>query len=538
MRLALLVSSISLLGLLTWASGCGSSDASDDAPQADAGVDSGKKKGSSSGEWTGDDDDDDSTPGKKDSGTKPSGALTSTALKAGAAQLIGVTTGSSPMVVYLTVQNQALSLEAIAPTGGTPTVIATDLTGDEDIGVNGGAVWWYTDVNASNLGTVNFWTKASGAKTAVATGSIDGFFWASEDGTRVAFSVEGAAKTTRVAVTSSATPAATAVLTGNYALDFPTDECFPDVGFVGITLFAAFCSVQTAGSPNSTAARVVAVDASGTVTRLDATGNANNTVALSLDRSLWHANKAGTKLFVIGSGASAEGRIIDVATAPVAGSTVVLESGVTDGFLLDDGSAVYTTGTAIKRGTGSGAAKTLTTASVKAFLSRSAGGDRLLFRSLDPAGDYGLHDLRAIDTSTDNQAATDLVPTASVSLEALLNGGSHVLYRSNLAEDPTSGALLGKLEAKPIGGGTPVQLATGSLGGLPVAGSTGVVNAASIKDDGDGNPVLVLEHVDAVSAAVRQISDDVIPNAWDFIGKTFIYTRAGATPGVYVVELP
>ena len=538
MRLAVLVSSISVVGLLTWVSGCGSSDASDDASQVDAGVDSGKKKGSSSGEWTGDDDDDDSTPGKKDSGTKPPGALTSTVLKSGLAQLMGVTTGSSPMVVYLTVQNQTLSLEAIEPTGGTPMVIATDLTGEEDIGINGGAVWWYTDVNTAGLGTVNFWTKANGAKTAVATGSIDGFFRASEDGTRVAFSVAGAAKTTQMAVTSSATPSATAVLTGNYALDFPTDECFPDVGFVGTTLVAAFCSVQTAGSPNSTAARVVAVDASGTVTRLDATGNANNTVALSLDKSLWHANTAGTKLFVIGSGASAEGRIIDVATAPAAGSTIVLESGVTDGFLLDDGSAVYTTGTAIKRGNGSGAAKTLTTAAVKAFLSRSAGGDRLLFRSLDPAGDYALHDLRAIDTSTDNQAATDLVPTASVSLEALLNGGSHVLYRSDLAEDPTSGALLGKLEAKPIGGGKAVQLATGSLGGLPVSGSTGVVNAASIKEDGDGNPVLVLEHVDAVSAAARAISDDVVPNAWDFIGKKFIYTRVGATPGIYVVDLP
>ncbi|MDF2695283.1 MAG: hypothetical protein K0S65_3666 [Labilithrix sp.] len=538
MRLTVLVSSISVLGLLTWTSGCSTSDTSGDVSPIDAGVDSGgKKKGSSSGDSTSDDDDE-PTPGKnKDSGTAPPGDLTSTALKSGAAQLIGVTSGSTPMVVYLAVQNQVLSLEAVAPTGGTPTVIATDLTGEEDIGVNGGAVWWYTALNAGGLGTLNFWTKANGAKTAVATGSIDGFFWASEDGSRVAFSVGGAAKTTEVAVTSSATPAATAVLTGNYAVDFPTDECFPDIGFVGTTLFAAFCSVQTAGSPNSSAARVVAVDAAGTVKRLDATGNGNNTVALSLDKSLWHANTAGTKLFVIGSGASAEGRIIDVAAAPAAGSTVALESAVTDGFLLDDGSAVYTTGTAIKRGTGSGASKTLTTATVKAFLSRSAGGDRVLFRSLDTAGDYELHDLRAINTSTENQAATDLIPTASVSLEALINGGSHVLYRSNLAEDP-SGALLGKLEAKPIGGGAAVQLATSSLGGLPVPGSTGIVNAASVKDDGDGNLVLSLEHVDAISAAALPISDDVLPNAWDFVGKTFIYTRAGATPGIYVVELP
>ncbi|AKV01029.1 hypothetical protein AKJ09_07692 [Labilithrix luteola] len=473
------------------------------------------------------------TSGDDDPGTNGLGSVT---LRNGTTQLLGVTTGSTPMAVYLFSGAQSLSLEAVPVGGGSPTVIAMDLTGEEDYGISGGAVWWYTAINASGIGTVNFWTKANGAKTAVASGSIDGFFWASEDGSRVAFSVAGSAKTTNVAVTGSDAPSATAVLQGNYSLDFPTSECFPDVGFVGTTLFAAFCSVQTVGSPNSTAARIVSVDGAGAVRRLDAANNANNTIALSATKPLWYANTTGTKVFVIGAGAG-QGRILDVATAPATGAVTALETGVVDGYLLDDGTAIYATGTAVKRGNGTGPAKTLTTTIVKSFLTRTPTGDRLIFRSLDPAGNNGLVDLRTITTSSENQSTQDLVSTASVTLSGLDGNGTHVFYVSDVVED-ANGLLSGVLKALPMTGGTEIILAKGSPGGVPIPGTNSIIAAGDAALDTDGNVLVSVAHVNVNTTLSLPIAKEVIPNAWGFSGKRFIYTRAGSNPGIYAVDIP
>lgn len=538
MRLAALISSLSTFGFLVTISACSSDSSAVGGAGGKSGSDESSEtdtspNGSSGGGKTGKDG---GTPGPGD-GTDPGvKGLGSSTLRSGTAQLVGVTRGSTPMAVYLFAGASSLSLEAVPLTGGSPTVIAADLSGDEDYGVSGGAAWWYTAIDDSGIGTVNFWTPANGSKTAVATGSIDGFFWATDDGTRVAFSVAGTTKTTNVAVTSSDAPTATAVLTGNYALDFPTNECFPDVGFVGTSLFAAFCSVQTVGSPNSTAARIVAVDSAGTVKRLDATGNANNTIALSADKPLWYADTTGSKVFVIGSG-SGEGRILDVATAPATGGITTLETGVVDGYLLDDGTAVYATATAVKRGNGAGQAKTLTTSIVKSFLSRTHSGDRLVFRSLDPAGDYGLTDLRTIDTATENQATKDLVPTASVSVSGLDGNGSHVFYVSDLTEDD-NGFLSGVLKALPIGGGKEIILASASPGGVPIPGTNSIIAAGSATLDTDGNVLVSIAHVNVNTTTSLPIAADVIPNAWGFDGKRFVYTRAGTAPGIYAVDLP
>lgn len=538
MRLAVLISSLSAFGFLATLSACSSdstvvsgaagndgSGESDGTTTTPSGGTGGSKNGKDGG-----------TGGTGDGPGPGTNGLGSSTLRSGTAQLIGVTKGSTPMAVYLFAGASSLSLEAVPVAGGSPTVIAADLTGDEDFGVTGGAAWWYTAIDDNGVGTVNFWTPANGPKTAVATGSIDGFFWATDDGSRVAFSVAGNTKTTNVAVTSSDAPSATAVLNGNYALDFPTNECFPDVGFVGTTLFAAFCSVQTIGSPNSTAARIVAVDGAGTVRRLDATGNANNTIALSSDKPLWYANTTGTKVFVIGGG-SGEGRILDVASAPAAGGITALETGVVDGYLLDDGTAIYATGTAVKRSTGPGQSKTLTTSIVKSFLTRTAGGDRLVFRSLDPAGDNGLTDLRTIDTAAENQPTKDLVPTASVSLSGLDGNGSHVFYVSDLIEDD-NGFLSGVLKALPIGGGTEIILASASPGGVPIPGTNSIIAAGNATLDTDGNVLVSIAHVNVNTTTSLSIAGDVIPNAWGFNGKRFVYTRAGTAPGIYAVDLP
>lgn len=85
-----------------------------------------------------------------------------------------------------------ISLEAIAPTGGTPTVIAPDILlegedTDDVVSVVGGVVGLWTGVDAdTGIGKLSVWSKANGLKEAAAASPIYEVD-SSDDGSRVAF---------------------------------------------------------------------------------------------------------------------------------------------------------------------------------------------------------------------------------------------------------------------------------------------------------------------------------------------------------------
>lgn len=490
--------------------------------------DGGKKPNGKDAAGDDDDDDDDVDPtGDGGAEAGPPATITTTAIKTGPSQLVGITTGSTPHVVYVAVVNQQLSLEAVPVAGGSPTVLAT-LTPDDDFGVTGGVVYWFTGLDEDGIGDLSIWTKAGGTKAKVAKSFVGGTTYGSEDGSRVAFAVNVAGISFDLAVTGTASPSASPVLTGNDTIDVPSDDCLPDIGFAGNTLFAAFCTSQTAGTANSSAARLYAIGPAGAAKRLDAKGTvAANVVRLSATTSLWFADKTGSKVFFIGSGTDSQGRLVDVASATV----TPLENNVIGGFMLPDGSsAVYATAQAVKK---SGATPTvLATTPVRRLAALGSNGKRVFFSSL-PAGAGGLSDLRSLDTAAAG-APADLVATATGLFSGILGGGDFVMYRTGV--DPTG---KGTLASKPAAGGNEVVLSTSAYGAIGIPSTTGVLVATKVDTTPAEVPFATLEYLDgATGGTPTTVSTDALVNAWAVSGKTFVFTRIGTEAGVYAAALP
>lgn len=473
------------------------------------------------------------TDGGTDGGTTgPQG----TSLKTGNVVLLGVTSDATPHAVYIVV-GATNSLEAAPLAGGAPVVISATFATTDRVAVRGGAVAYWTGVTNS-IGTLNVWTKANGAKTAISTTSRTGFFSASKDGARIAFSVGASATSTDLAVTTSATPAATAVLTGNAAINLAAAvgaggnpaSCAPQIGFAGQVLFAAYC---TGTAANATAGRLYTVPAASTTpTRLDAAANAGNSVI-----PYWSADDAGTKVFTINSNAASAGRVIVVATGQP-GAT--LDNNTEDGFMLPDASAViYKTNTTFTKATAVATpVKTQLLANgvtINGLLDVARDNAHIMFNSLAPAGANELVDIRTIDTTTATQTPVDVVATAITSPFGFNAAGTHALYFGDISG---AGA---KLKAKPItAGGAEVVLSSDAVGlDTPPTGK-GALLFTNPKKVGQITTLSLSWLADATKTGTPSaIATDVADGQYDFSGTKLVYaTQATTGAGLYVYTLP
>jgi hypothetical protein len=535
MRLAVVIASVlSVSGLLLLAA-CSdqTSDTGSGTPVDDAGAPAKKPSTSSS---SGDPTQDDGGSTSSSGGPMPVG----TSLVNEPVILWGVT--DDGMVVYQPLpatQGAPTSLEAIPLVGGAKTTIAASVADTDVISVSGGAVAWWTSVTGG-LGTFNVWTKANGAKTAVATTSLPDFFAASPDGARIAFSVSGAVDltdpnnpaptSTNLSVTSSSSPTATALKLGatTMTVDLASQTCAPDTAFAGSVFLSGHCSAGSATphlyavGPTDTAA-----------TRLDGT-TSTTTVKAMADGTYWSADTTGAKVFAI-VGTTRTGRIFDST-----GSTLAsLDTATAEGNMLGNGSAVVYRTTTLMRGTAvaSPVKTTLLAAATtpKGILSISADDNRILFNTLDPpASGAPLIDVRLIDTTSAAQAPTDIVATGTAYPLGFTADSAHVLYYTDITATGIT------LKTRTPAGGAETTLATGIAGARRAQSGAGVLLLTNPQKDANGLTSYDLQAVSAATGgAPTPIAAGVPDGLYDISGSKLVYVSFDKTnPGLYVTNLP
>ena len=470
------------------------------------------------------------------------GGVMPTTLKPGAAILIGIT--SDGYVAYLSIGAASASLEVVPVTGGAPTVLIPTFAQTDGVVVSGASVAYWTTVTAG-IGTLGYWTKASGPKAAVATLSKSGMFSSTTDSARIAFSVGATATTTDLALTTPVAAANTPVLTGatgagraiNLAaaagVGGAAPTCAPVIRFKGNILFAAYC---TGVSPAANAARLVTIpDASTTAKRLD---NASNN-ALGSITPFVSADTTGTKVFVINSGANATGRVIFNAAALTQAN---LENDTKDGLMLDDGTGVFyrlqnAAGTtkAIKHATtaASPVITPLVATNAEGFFAVSNDQTHALYHTLPPAS--GLVDIRSLATKPP-ALSVDIVATAVAFPFGFTGNGASVLYQTDVDAKG-----VGNLKSKPTAGGVEKQLAAAMYDARPLRTGTGVLVLDNPVDDATNQIINVdIKYLDSAGGAAPALLADTVPSdGFDVSGTHLVYARfSGASAGLYVIALP
>ncbi|MEA2747969.1 MAG: hypothetical protein QOI41_2112, partial [Myxococcales bacterium] len=261
MRNGLLIGAVAGIGAVM-AVACGSSGTTGDTtlPEVEGGT-SGTPGTSGLPGSSGNPGTDSGTSGGPDGGSEgggDGGGVLPTTLKAGAAILIGIT--SDGYAAYIAIGASSASLEVVPVTGGAPTVLVPAFAQTDGVTVSGASVAYWTTVTAG-IGTLGYWSKASGPKAAVAAASKSGMFFSTTDSARIAFSVAATANSTDLALTTPVAAANTPVLTGTTGAGRAINlaaaaNCAPDIRFKGKILFAAYCTGTAAGT---TAARLVTI---------------------------------------------------------------------------------------------------------------------------------------------------------------------------------------------------------------------------------------------------------------------------------------
>lgn len=450
-------------------------------------------------------------------------------LKQGNAIAVDLT--ADGQVVYLSVNGNQASLEAVPAAGGQQAVIAQAIDPQtEPVSVVGAVVGIWKGLDANNVGTFSFWTKATGLKADVATGSVATLFAGSDDGTKVAFSVNGTATTSDLAVTNTAAPSATAVLAGSTAtgtgINLAAQNCSPDVGFVGKRLFSAHCSGTAAGA---VAARLYTVaDGATTPVRLDANGGAAGTI-----KAFWLTDKTGTKAFATASNAGSAGLVFSVAApgSPLA----TLDADVTDGFLTDDGSAVvYRTSaagsTGIRRASATATPAPITLVADGELLGANADKSKILVSVVAPVDDST--DIRVADVTTANQTPTVIVPTATARPIGFTRGGTHVVYLTDVSDTGNT------LKAKPVAGGNEVTIAQ-DISGLAFGPGGYVIVIDTEKQVSQDVSTFDLKTVDLTKGTtLTKVSDSVLSNFFVSANKLVYSKLAQQGSGIYAADLP
>jgi hypothetical protein len=547
MRNGLLIGAVTGIGAIL-AVACGSTATIGDTtlPEVEGGT-SGKPGSSGLPGSSGNPAVDSGTSGDIDGSTDGStggdgGSVLPTTLKAGAAILLGIT--SDGYVAYLSIGASSASLEVVPVAGGAPTVLIPAFAQTDGVTVNGATVAYWTNVTAG-IGTLGYWSKASGPKAAVAALSKSGMFFSTTDSARIAFSVGATATSTDLALTTPAAGANTPVLTGaagaGRAINLAAaasvggapPNCAPDIRFKGNILFAAYC---TGVSPATTAARLVTIpDASTTAKRLD---NASTAAAGSIIPFV-SADTTGTKVFVIDSGANATGRIIFNAAALTQAS---LENDTKTGLMLDDGTGVFyrvqnTAGTtkAIKHATtaASPVITALVATNAEGFFAISNDQTHALYHTLPPAS--GLVDIRSLATKPP-ATSVDIVATAVAFPFGFTGNGASVLYQTDVDAKG-----VGNLKSKPTAGGAEKQLVAAMYDARPLRTGTGVLVLDNPVDDATNMITNVdIKYFDSAGAAAPALLAATVPSdGFDVSGTHVVYARfTGADAGLYSIALP
>lgn len=535
MRLSLYVGGILAVGLSLAAAACGGSDASTLNPEGDgtggetnasssgASSGGGSSGASSSGESS-------SSSGGSSSGGSSTGGLVAKELATGFVTVSGI---AGDEVIFQAVGTTGVTLSSVPIAGGTATKIVDLVQGDRAV-VRGGAVGiWRTVTNG--IGTFSVWTKAAGLKVGPAN-SLAGLFVASDDGSRIAFSVAATASTSRLAVVDPATVSSTTTFEGTSAAISIVQGCSPFLRFAGKTFVGAYCTSGTAPR----ARLVTAPDGQGSLGLVIS----NNAAGAGI-QPYFQINKDNTKVMVLGLPDTEPSVAVDeqLRVVTLAGNAIQnVDADVYDGVLTADGSeVVYQTGTgAMKRASTSAApnaVEILPAATVKSVVAYSADRARVFFASSDPDANTGAMDVKLATTAAAN-APVDV--GAGVQPIDFNGTDSHALY---VKETATGASLFGK----PAAGGAEKDLFTDPEIVSPIPTSAGVLIGHDSKEATLGSqkiPVFTLTTVD-MAGTKKLVATDVPQGEWTFKDKSLVYSRLvisgtsfGAGSGLYVVTLP
>lgn len=531
--------SVLLIGSML-AMACGDDSSS---TTTDGTADAGKKKDASKGDDDDDDDDDDDISGDDDDDDTKDGGATGDAgdagritdsgsdvttppvvdgkIKAGDTQVLGVTTGAQPHVVYYVFKGtNATDIEAAPVAGGAAISLATNITDQEGAIVSGGAVAIYKGFNTGSIyNSVTIWTKTAGAQ--VVTSKTRPIFAANADGSRVAFSVGATATSTGIAVTGSVTPSATPVVTD---VNLAAANCQVRAGFAGETFAITHCTGTTTSVSN---ARFVTVSAGATtpVVRVDNAGTDGLV-------SLFYADTTGSKFVVVGR-TNFEGRLLTLNGANTTIGTT--EANLNQIAVLPNGSAaVYVTATgALKSATfaATPTVNTLVATGVDSLWAVAPDSSKIAFGSLYDA-DEDLSDVKVIAAT--GGAVTTAVSTATAYMQGFSPTGDAVLYLEGFG---TNGSAT--LKSVTLGG-TPKTIEPGVFGvNAPETGNKilAITSATSVGQSAYSVSYKTVD-VTGATASVAAVTDSLLgSDGWS--GKTFWYTNiSAANPGVYSYALP
>lgn len=511
---------------------CGTSD-SDGPPSIAPEVDAGRDDGSSSGF--------DPVPGT-DGGPRPDAGTDAgegpQLLVRGEIVVFGMTTDDH--AIYTRPSIDGRSLEAVSLDDGTITTIWEGLPDGSWVDVKGNAVGIWTDIDASTgLGAFSWWTPGKPARRNVGQLSVRERFWATADGALLAFEAnaaltDGVPTSAELAVVSTATGAITTVLTGAERIAFDETSCGSHIGFAGATLVVAYCP---SGSDTARLVTVPNVDAPVRQVLVDA----------GL-RPSWRADATGSKIFVITQDQD-EGRVVtNDGTDPA--PSVAVETGVSEAFMLRDGSAVvYRTGTTLRRaplgGAGPIAPVTIATGDARGILDVSGDQSRILYHALEgvpvdvqnPDGER-YFDLRSIATTATDGTPSVLVDTERALPLSFTGDASHALYFSK-APRLVSAATDGSGErSKPLDFNGMNVAPSGSRAILTVnsrpLGQKIVTDLVFVDFSRSGS--------EAGTPKTKTIAESVGSGGYRF-GVTspnaFVYAQLGTThEGLYRIELP
>ncbi len=453
-------------------------------------------------------------------------------LAAGEVGLLGVT--SDDLAIFVRQSAQTRSLEAVPLAGGATTTILADVAESTRIAIEGGAVGIWRNVDAAtSIGAFGFWTKAGGLHLDVAPASYATYFRASHDGSRLAFFSNagavpnGTLTTADLSVARASSATTTAVFTGTDRVSFEDASCLPRIGFAGDRLIATYCA------PGATTARLSMVsDFTTAVARVLVTDG--------LD-SDWSADQTGSNVFVVARSDKQGSVVTDTAIVP--GARVPIESGIDQGFMLRDGSAVvYRKGTTLKRALVTNLASpiTMATGDASGILEVSSGAGVVLYHALpgipldpkDPTGDRFV-DLRTVPTNATNAAPTVLVSDARTYALGLTADGSHALFLSK-------GFKLGRVKiASAVESTMPPTFQTVST----TPSGAAVVLCVDTRQVGT-KTVCDLDYVDfAGNAEPVRIAESVPSGVSFYFGvaapkKLAYVVIASANAGLYVRDLP
>jgi len=423
-----------------------------------------------------------------------------------------------------------VSLEAIAPTGGAPTVIAPDLklegeATDDVVAVIGGVVGLWTGVDGdTELGKLQIWSKANGLKDAAAASPIFEVD-SSNDGARVAFVRQEGAARQLVNGPSTLAAGSLVVVQDNLGDGSDTNPCFAFYTFVGQNLFTSTC---TGNAITATARRT---NAAGVPLEID-TGLAPGFLSI---------NTAGDKVFsakrITAGGTGGAGAVYSVGATTVT-ELAIEAAGVAEGVISRDGAqVVYRTRLgALKKAAGVAPAnptELVPDAGLLGILAVSNDFKSVLSHKLAPGGTFGgQFDLQMSSTAA-AAAPVTLVPTATAIDLGYSLGSKYALFVPN----PATPAL----KARAVGAAADVDLGTIEVFLGKIDGTDKIVvgdNPREITVDGRMVNVVDFKLVDPAAPATTvsltkgaEVGALVMPG-----GKQIAYTEAAK--GLYVVDVP